>query len=122
MKLTKITQKMMAFYFLWKSRREDKSIWIPIWQFVGELHIAELKTWVMASHKCTARVSDIYLDNPGLLERKLIKGKSGAEYYAYKLAWDVERSKIADLKLRLFYDSLKKGKRLMKLIADNNLE
>ena len=121
MKLTKISGKMMAFYFLWKRHQDDKDAYIPIWQFVGELHIPELKTWVMASHKCTARVSDMYLENPDLLDRNLVKGKSGAEYFEYKFTNNVTRNLIKDLKLRLFYDSLVTGRRHMKLLAYSDL-
>ena len=112
---------MCGFYILWKRYQEDKKAYIPIWQFVGELHITELETWVMASHKCTARVSDIYLENPKLIDRVEVTGKSGAKYFQYRFSDNVSKSLIVDPTLRLFYDALKKGKREMELSNNNNL-
>lgn len=121
--MKKITQKMMAFYLLWKCRQDNPDEYIPTWRFVGEIEVPELWTHVMMSYKCPTRLTDIYQENPDLLERKLVKGKSGAEYYAYRFAPEVNRSMIKDAKLRDFFDHLKEGarKRALQIEHETNI-
>lgn len=108
MKVSKITQKQMAFYKLYQWLHEKKGIYVATWEFVGEIYIKELKEWVMMSYKCPARLSDIFNENPGLLDRKLIKGKSGSEYFGYKFNTDVTDAHIKDPILREFYKLIRK--------------
>jgi hypothetical protein len=73
-----MTQKQMALELL----KENADRYMPAWEFVGEKHIPGYG-WVLMSYKTPARLSDLYKD--GLVERKLVKGRSGSSYYAYKL-------------------------------------
>lgn len=111
--MSKITQKQMAFYLLWKNRKTNKEEYIPTWRFVGEIELPELKTHVMMSYKCPTRLTDLFQENDGLLERTMIKGKSGANYYGYRLSLFVKPEMIKDAKLKVFYERLKKGERYM---------
>lgn len=106
--MSKVTQKQAAFYTLYIGRKEDSSKYIPTWQFVGEIYIPELKTWVLRSYKCPTRLTDIYQENPGLLERRLTTGKSGSKYYEYRFALGVTPSQIQESSLQDFYRLIKK--------------
>lgn len=116
--MSKVTQKKAAFYTLYREFREAKALpeaqgrinafrFIPTWEFVGEIHIPELGVWVMRSYKCPTRLTDIYQENPGLLERKLIIGKSGSKYYGYRFSAQARAELIKDETLREFYKSIK---------------
>lgn len=67
--------------------RERPNKHIPVWWFVGERH-SRLFGWVLLSHKAPTRLSELYQD--GLVDRKRVKGKSGAYYYSYKYKEDFE--------------------------------
>jgi hypothetical protein len=73
-----MTQKEMALELL----KQNQHRFMPAWEFVGEKHVPGVG-WVLLSYKTPARLSDLY--NDGLVERKLVRGKSGTSYYAYKL-------------------------------------
>lgn len=81
----KITQKQMAFYRLYQNFVESPLKFIETWRFVGEIEIKEARTWGLMSYKCPTRLTDIFLENPNLLERVMVKGKSGSNYYAYRI-------------------------------------
>lgn len=98
----------MAFYKLYKARKDEPGEYLPTWRFLGEMHIEELDEWVLMSYKCPARLSDIHKENPNLLDRKIITGKSGATYYGYKFKDNVQAGDIADSSLFEFYKSIKK--------------
>lgn len=106
--MNKVTQKQMAFYKLYEERKKNPDRYIPTWEFGGEMEIKELGVWVLMSYKCPTRLTDIYQENPGLFERTLIKGKSGAEYYAYRFTKDASLDLIRDPKLVEFYKLIKK--------------
>lgn len=105
--MTKVTQKQMAFFRLYHERRVDPEKFLPTWEFVGELYINEFDQWVLMSYKCPTRLSDLYKENPTLLERSLITGKSGAHYYGYRLRVGVSPADIKDDSIREFYKELK---------------
>ena len=116
--MSKVTQKQAAFYTLYDEFRRAKALptaeertaafrFVPTFEFVGEIHIPELGVWVLRSYKCPTRLTDIYQENPRLLDRKLITGKSGAKYYGYRFTKDVSRDSIDDPILRDFYDKIK---------------
>jgi hypothetical protein len=73
----KQTQKMLALEYL----RLYPDRYIPAWEFVGEKYLPS--GYVLMSYKVPARLSDLY--NEGLVDRKLVKGKSGSYYYSYKI-------------------------------------
>lgn len=76
----KVTQKELAKEVL----RQNRGQFIPTWKFVGEINYKD-EGWYMMSYKCPARLSEIYQEYPGKIERRLTVGKSGAKYYEYKL-------------------------------------
>jgi hypothetical protein len=104
----KITQKQIAFYLL---HREQKSgEYIPTWRFIGEIDIIELGRCVMASYKCPTRLTDLFQENPTMLERKYITGKSGAKYYGYRIRVGVTPEDIKDPKIAQFRRDILAGR------------
>lgn len=82
---------------------------IPVHEFMGEHYISELGhlpdngAWGWVSYECSARLSEMYRDNPNLLERDLIFGKSGAKYFGYRLRPGYTIEDMQDNDLRDFY-------------------
>ena len=105
--MSKITQKQAVFYKLYKARLENKEKYVPIWEFLGEILVEERGEWVFMSYKCPTRLTDIYQENPGLLEREYITGRSGAMYYGYRFPERVTTDLIKDPKLLSFFNSIK---------------
>lgn len=97
----------MAFYTLYKAYKESPERYLPTWEFVGEVYIEELGSWTMRSYKCPTRLTDIFQENPRLLERKMITGKSGAKYYGYRFVHGVNIGLIEDQRLHEFYKVIK---------------
>lgn len=107
--MSKITQKQMAFYKLYTARAEDPQRYVSTWEFLGEMFVKELNEWVLMSYKCPTRLTDLFQENPTLLERKLIRGKSGAEYFGYRFKEGVGAADIRDSKILEFYQKIKKS-------------
>lgn len=105
-KMNKISQKQLAFYLLYRGYKEHPTEFIPTWRFVGEIDVKELNRWEMASYKCPARLSDIMQENPNLLEREMVTGKSGAKYYQYRIRDGMRSEDIKDPSLIAFRKSL----------------
>lgn len=105
--MEKVTQKQCAFYVLYREHRNDPDRYVPAWEFGGEMQIPELNKWVLMSYKCPARLTDLFQENPGLLERELITGKSGSTYYGYRLAHNTTPAAIRDPHIRAFYQKIK---------------
>jgi len=116
--MKKVTQKQAAFYTLYDAYRRAKALptaeerieafrFLPTFEFVGEIHIPELGVWVLRSYKCPTRFTDLYQENPRLLDRKLITGKSGAKYYGYRFSKDVNEDCIEDKVIKDFYRLIK---------------
>ncbi len=103
----KITQKMLAFDILYKAYKKDPEEFLPTWYFVGEFQVSNIETWHLASYKCPARLSDLYTENPGLLDRKMIVGKSGSQYYAYRIAPNPKPELIRDESIKKFYEIIR---------------
>lgn len=96
----KLTQKQIAFCKLYMDRHEDKNRFVPAWEFVGEIMIKPLNRWVLMSYKCLTRLTDIFKENPALLDRTLVDGKSGSKYFAYRISQLASMGDIRDKKLR----------------------
>lgn len=103
----KITQHQGIFYQLYQSRKQDPKKYIPIWQLIGEVEVPELGLWAYISYEVSARMSELYKDNPTLFERTLITGKTGAKYYAYRIKIDVTPEDMRDQDLVTFYKKIK---------------
>jgi hypothetical protein len=105
----KITQQEIAFYKLYSERKTNKERFIPVWEFVGEFFIKDLNRWELMSYTCPHRVFEIYSENPELIERKMLTGKSGSRYYGYRLNQKCNASLIKSPKLISFYKLIKKN-------------
>jgi hypothetical protein len=105
----KITMYQAIFYQLYMARKKDKERYIPIWKLIGEVYVKELDKWAFVSYEISARISEMYYENPLLLERKHVIGKSGSRYYAYRLSQRVSVSAIRNEKVLSFYLRLKKS-------------
>lgn len=103
--MEKPTQKMTILYQLVENKLRG-NLFIPVYGFMGETYIKPLKMYGWVSYEVAARMCDINKENPGLLERKLHKGKSGAWYYAYRLASGNTAHLISDPILYDFYKLL----------------
>jgi hypothetical protein len=104
----RITQEKAVFYILWKSYKANPLEFVPAWKFVGEVCIEEMgDKWFFMSYKCPANGVNIFFSNPGLIERRMTTGKTGAKYFEYKIAPNPSREKITDPILLKFYDELK---------------
>lgn len=110
-----ITQKKAAFYLLWKAYRENPEQYVPVWKFVGEIYIEELNIWYLMSYKTPTNGLDIFKDNPGLFERRWVKGRSGAKYYEYRFAPNPTSEKIVEPEIKEFYNDLKNGLRVLNI-------
>lgn len=110
MKKGRVTQKQMALYKLVKENRENRDRYVPTWEFVGEMEIKELGKWVLMSYKCPTRLTDIYQENPRLLERTQIRGKSGSKYYGYRLRHGSSSDDIIEESLKEFYPKIRGNK------------
>ena len=109
----KITQIQTIFYRLYKHfKSEKREEYIPIFEFMGEVYVEELGKWGWMSYELPARFADIKNGNPGLLEQKLVTGKSGAKYYAYRLTLTGSYELIKDEKLVEFYKLIKAKSRV----------
>jgi len=104
----RITQKQLAFYKLYKFYKEDPERFADAWEFGGEIYVEEFNSWELMSYKCPTRLTDIYQENPMLLERRLKTGKSGSRYYQYRIAPNPSATKIHDKSLFEFYKQIKK--------------
>lgn len=105
----KLTMTEAAFYRLYTAHREAKKngtalALIPVHAFMGEVYCEEVGLWGYISYECSARLSEIYSDNPGLVYREMMTGKSGAEFYGYRIAEGTSIEAIRDSKLRALYD------------------
>lgn len=103
----KVTQKEMVFYKLWSERKIDPKRFVSAWEFVGEMFIKELNQWVLMSYKVPANGVAIYFENPNLIERQRVTGKSGSKYYAYRFAPNASMELIIDPDLKEFYRKIK---------------
>jgi hypothetical protein len=96
----KVTQKQMAFLTLLYQYAKNSSIYIATWEFVGEFRNPTTGEWLLRSYKCPTRLTDIYQENPDLLDRKWITGKSGSRYYGYRIKKPLDPNNVRDPKLR----------------------
>lgn len=100
----RLTQKESIFYALYKSFKGEESFrFIPVFEFMGEHYCQEVGKWGFVSHECSARASEMKKENPELIERKTIQGKSGARYYGYRINPYVKPEMIKDSALASFH-------------------
>lgn len=97
-----MTQKRAVFYMLYKAHKENPEEYIPAWKFVGELFVPEINEWFFMSYKCPANGVMIHFDNPNLIERRFVTGKTGAKYFEYRIRQGVTTSDIVEPSLISF--------------------
>lgn len=119
MKKNSISMKQAIFYILYKKFKEGKGEYVPVYAFMGETFIAELNKWGYVSHECSARASEMFKENPGLLNRARINGKSGAMYYGYRISPDVKPYMIKDPSMSDFYGKIAKVKSPVKAFRED---
>lgn len=98
-----LTQKAAVLTYLIENRSED---YIPAHKFTGVKTFESLDNLeFLMSYECPHRLTDIFQDNPKLLERKKIEGRTGAKYFGYRINPDVidYREVIEDPNLKVFY-------------------
>lgn len=100
------TQYESVFYILYKRFKEGKTDLLPVHYLMGEVFIKELNKWGYVSHECSARASEMHKENPGLLYREWMTGKSGARFYGYRIALNADASKIREPGLQAFYQKI----------------
>lgn len=103
----KVTQRQAIFYRLYNEWLKDREFYTPVWQLIGEIYVAEKRQWAFVSYECSARMSEMFTTNPNLFQRKQIEGRSGAKYYAYKIATDAKIEYFKDDSLVDFYKSIR---------------
>jgi len=75
--MNRITQRELVLAYL----KEHRDRFVPVYEVIGEKHMQEYG-WKLFSHRAPARLTELFQD--GLIERKYVKGKTGAYYYSYK--------------------------------------
>jgi hypothetical protein len=80
---------------------------IPVHAFMGEIWCEEVGKWGFVSYECAARAAEIYHENPGLLYREYIRGRSGAKYYGYRIHAKANADCIKDPTLKTLYAHLR---------------
>jgi len=103
MKKGDLTQKQLAFYKLYTAYKTAPGVYVAAWEFVGEIFVKEINKWALMSYKTPANGLLIYTENPGLIERRKVRGKSGSLYYEYRIAPNPGVEKIRDPDLLRFY-------------------
>lgn len=98
---------MACLYILYKQHNENWELFIPPSAVDrGDLLIEELNMWVFTTWKTPARLTDIFQDNPDLLQRVQVKSKSGSKYYKYRLHENFTPMLIVEKPLREFFDAI----------------
>jgi len=79
----KLSQEKICFLLLYQAKEN----YLAAWQFVGEkvvLETSKVSTMnVFLSYKSPVRLSTLFYDVDGI-ERRMVKGASGAKYYEYR--------------------------------------
>jgi len=103
----KVTQRQAIFFHLYKGKKADPEMFIPIWKMIGEVFVPEVGMWGFVSYEVSARMSEMFKENPGLFERVMMKGKTGAQYYGYRLALNCTPELIVEKDLKEFYQRIR---------------
>lgn len=102
--MKKISQKEAIFYQLYrhfKSPKRDE--YVPVFALMGEVWCEEAQKWGFVSYEVSARASEMIKENPGLIMRTWLTGRSGAKYYGYRITPDARPDLIKDPKVLAFY-------------------
>lgn len=103
----RISQKEAIFYRLYLHFKSPKSAnLVPVFELMGEVWCEPVKKWGFVSYEVSARASEMMKENPGLILRDWIRGKSGAKYYGYRFSPAAKPELIKDQKLVAFYRTI----------------
>ncbi len=108
--MKRASQKETIFYILYKRFKEGKKDFLPVFGLMGEHYIEEVGKWGYVSYECSARCSEMRKENPGLIHREWMRGRSGAKYYGYRLNPEPRRELIKDPALLALHARLAKLK------------
>lgn len=100
--MARLTQQQAIFYQLYKNYKGE-NLPIAVHKLIGEVYSEELNAWGFVSYEVSARMSEMFKENPLLFVRELTLGKSGAEYYSYRLVENAKADYIVNKKLKEFY-------------------
>jgi hypothetical protein len=67
--------------------KENEETYKPVYWFIGERYSKTLGKYVFLSHRGPARLTELYQDR--IAERRMVKGKSGARYYEYRIRQEI---------------------------------
>ncbi len=81
MKKNSVTMREAIFYILYTRFKAKDHTYLPVHQLMGEIFVKEVNKWGFVSYEVSARCSAMMRENPGLLQREKIRGKSGASYF-----------------------------------------
>jgi len=113
----KVTQKQAILYQLYNHRHDiDAEAYIPAWHMIGEVLVDEIGQWGFVSYEVSARLSEMYKENPLLLERVWIEGKTGAKYYGYRIAKNARPEDVVNPELSEFYSKIRRKPSTLKSI------
>lgn len=116
------------FYQLYKIRQENKYLYTPVWKLIGEVFLKELEVWGFVSYEVSARLSELYKNNPGLFEREHTVGKSGSTYYQYRIRLEMSPEDIKEPKIISLYHVLnaswkkERSSGMLPLSVDNSID
>jgi len=117
-----ISQKEAIFYQLYARFKSKNTDYLPVHALMGEVYCKELNRWGYVSYECSARASEMITENPGLLMRTRLTGKSGARYYGYRISPAANIELIKDPRLLTFYRKISGNKDRTerdKMLAEN---
>lgn len=103
--MKRITQRQIVFYMLMRWHKFQPGDFIPVWQFSAqEITMDEHDRVVFLSYAGHVRIGELYRENPGLVDRNDIIGKSGARYHGFRINKDATPAHILDPLAKKFYD------------------
>ena len=106
--MKRISQQQAIFYRLIQNRNDGDNRFLSAWEFQGFIEMPEFRERFFMSYECSARLSEMYSENPGLLERKWMHGRR--HFYGYRIAEDASAKSITDASLRALYKELKQAR------------
>lgn len=82
---TQIILGLMIKKFISAKNNAEKWELLAPHDFMGECYFPETNKHYFVSYEASARLSTLFKENPELLFREKIEGRSGAKYYGYRL-------------------------------------
>lgn len=102
-----MTMRQAILWRLYLNWQKEPEHYIPVHEFMGEIFCGQVNKWGYVSYECSARCSEMNKENPELIQRETLTGKSGAHYYGYRLHPAFSPSMIIDEDLREFFNRIR---------------